>query len=198
MYKLSETVEIATQPEKVFSLLCDSEKRMRLNPVYEIGGFIKLNDAAGAGARFQVQFKDGKESFTRTCEVAEFSPNEKLVIKAAGGEEWLETFVLEKIPAGTRMKYTLENLSAEEPPEKEMKKIRQDVQLWLISLKQYSEMHGVTGRIFKSFIDRIWLPMSPPQRRMALMIVVINAGMILLFLLAVLFAIILSYYGVEV
>lgn len=194
MYQLSETIEIAAEPERVFSLLCDVEKRIRLNPVYEVVHLIRLTEGTQKGSRFQVQLKEEKNSFAYTYEVIESIKNKKLELKAAGSEEFQENFALEKIPAGTRVYYTLDNFSEKQLSEKE----KQDVQLWLISLKQYLEMHGMSGRVFKFWMDRVWLRMPPPQRRMALIILLINGGLFLMLLLAILLAIILRFFGVEI
>lgn len=195
MYKLSETIEIAAQPERVFSLLCDVEKRIRLNPIYEVVRLIRLTEGKiQKGSRFQVQLKEEKNSFAYAYEVIELIENKKLELKAAGSEEFQENFALEKIQAGTRVYYTLDNFSEKQLSEKE----KQDVQLWLISLKQYVEMQGTSGRVFKFWMDRVWLRMPPSQRRMVLIILLINGGLFLMLLLAILLAIILRFLGVEV
>lgn len=103
MPKISESVEISAPPEKVFSLLCDVEKRMRLNPSWQVLSIEKLTPGAlQKGTKFRIKLLVEGEEVEYISEWIEFVENKKLASKSLSGE-FQVALALEEIPGGTKL-----------------------------------------------------------------------------------------------
>jgi hypothetical protein len=181
--QITESIEILAPRRRVFSLLLDEEKRMRLNPVLDEVEVRQLTEGApGEGTRFLVRIKMAKQRMEYVEEWLEVKVNRKIVYKTLEGPRFTVTQTLSRTPRGSKLTYV------EDTPlthESELRLARRYLRAWLRSIKGYLELdlHPHT-RLWKGFLDRFLLKLQPRERRIAQLILLIEGATLLAGLLA--------------
>lgn len=108
--------------------------------------------------------------------VAEYQPPHKFSYYLDDDCKTVVTWRFQSIPFGTRINYEEvfcdENIGGEDF----IPTVRHVISEWLTNIKRYSELHDGTGRkIVKWFLDRFYLNMRPDQRRIVLIMLVMQA-----------------------
>ncbi|GAB4411453.1 MAG: hypothetical protein OHK0032_07380 [Thermodesulfovibrionales bacterium] len=101
MHRVTESIEINSPIEKVFSFLRNVEDRMRLSPVYRLLSFTKLTDGnVGVGTRFRIVLLSSGKRSEYESEVVEFVENRRIATRDTNGRMRL-TLTLREVPRGT-------------------------------------------------------------------------------------------------
>jgi uncharacterized protein YndB with AHSA1/START domain len=171
-------VDILAPREKVYSLLVDMEKRFRLHPEWEVLRFEEL-----APRRYRVRLrKESGEEKEYTFVVTELSPR-RIAYSSEGGDLEVE-LVLEEKARGVRLTHTERFSLPWKASEKTLKAMEEELRIWLQGIKHYCEMQdNIIARTSKFIIDRFLLRLSPAKRRVAMLIILINGGILLMFTL---------------
>ncbi|MCS4541725.1 MAG: SRPBCC domain-containing protein [Euryarchaeota archaeon] len=188
-YKILESIEIHSSLEKVFAFLADVEKRIKLSSVWEVISVKNITGSMGQGAQFHIKLKSDKTLVEQTIEFIEFVKNKKIVTKSLTGDKFQITLTLEGVSRGTILTHEEIFESPEEISEERIKKLSEELKLWLISIKRYLELeNSISGKLKKFFIDKVLLEMTPSHRRITLHIITLN---IILFIMALALIIVL-------
>lgn len=181
--RITESIEILAPRRRVFSLLLDEEKRMRLNPALDEVEVRQLTQGIpGEGTRFLVRLRIAKERVEYVQEWLEVKPPRRIVYRTLEGPRFTVTQTINRIPGGSRLTYV------EETPlkhEVELRLARRCLRAWLRSIKKYLELDLYPHtRIWKGFLDRFLLKLQPRERRIAQLILLIEGATLLAGLLA--------------
>jgi uncharacterized protein YndB with AHSA1/START domain len=178
MHRISWSVDILAPRDRVWSVLTDTEKRMRLHPGWEVLEFREED----AGRRFylKVRREDGKIE-ERTFEVTELT-GERIAYRDLEGDLAVELSV-EDAPGGGVRVTQVERFSLPwSPTERTLRSMEEELKFWLEGVKHYCELRGnPIARTSKFLIDRLLLRLPPSQRRIILLIIILNAGILILF-----------------
>lgn len=177
MYSISQSVDILAPREKVRSLLLDMEKRFRLHPEWEVHRFEELVP----GERYRVRLKrEGGEEKEYTFVVTERSPR-RIAYSSEEGDLEVELLLEERL-GGVRLTHTERFSLPWRAKEKTLKAMEEELRVWLQGIKHYCEMRdNIVARTSKFIIDRFLLKLPPAKRRVAILIILINGGILLMF-----------------
>lgn len=175
MYSISSSVIIRAPRERVYALVADMEKRLRLHPAWEILSFKEIGDRR-YGVRVRKESGEEKEYVF----LAETS-KDRVAYKAEDGE--LEvTLSIEESQDGVKLTQEEKFTLPWKPSKKTLKSMSDELGFWLESLKHYCELRrNPIARTSKFIIDRLLLRLPPNQRRIVLLIIILNAGILVLF-----------------
>lgn len=102
---LTHEIEIKKDVTTVYAYLLDIEKRLRLNPSYELIRFKKnYDDKPKEGSSYLVTARRDEEIFSYTGVIKELKPNELMVTEDSEGRLRV-TFNLMPTPNGTKLAY---------------------------------------------------------------------------------------------
>jgi len=183
----SFTLKIPCSKEKVFSFFYDIEKFFRLNPQWEvlaIEGEVFLKK--GSNFILKTRHDRSEKEIKYNATVSELLEGElfKMSLDSANIEPIL--FTISVKDGGTSSIIEYKGTMEEEPSAAR----KREINLWIKSIANYiliQEKKTLFSRVWKWFLDKIWLKMSPSGKRIALIIVLSE-------LLALLFFILLLIY----
>lgn len=102
MVKIQKTITIYAPVEKVFSYLEDPINLLEIWPsLMEIKDVQRLPN--GVGSNWHWVYKMAGMRFEGNCEVAEYIPNRRIVMKTKGGIESTQTATLQPDSGGTKV-----------------------------------------------------------------------------------------------
>lgn len=152
---------------------------LRLNPQWSV---LALTPGDRAGV-YELQVRDEQSEREIRCRL-DFSapPDAGAWILALAGDEQDRRIEVRVVATdnGTRLVYREEGVAEQDVP------LRTNLSLWHRSSADYlllSSRRGLRPRLMKWLLDRIWLRMSQPGRRITFMVVVSEIAALALFLL---------------
>ena len=179
MHRISWSVVIRAPREKVWKVITDTEKRMRLHPGWEVLRF-RREDAEGRRFFLRVRRENGKIE-ERTFEVTELS-EAGLAYRDTAGDLEVEVSVEDSPEGGVRVTQVEMFSLPWSPSKRTLRAMEEELRFWLEGVKHYCELRGnPLARTSKFLIDRLLLRLPPSQRRIILLIIILNAGILLLF-----------------
>lgn len=134
---------------------------------------------------------DESQSISRAVEkeqeyiVAEYEPPYQFRYYLNAECKTIVTWRLESIPSGTRIHY--EELFCDEAVggDEFLPTVRNVIREWLANVKRYSELRGRRSRLFiKWLLDRFFLRLRPDQRRIVLVILLLQVIFLAIFVVA--------------
>lgn len=178
--RIRESVEILAPREKVFSLLLDVEKRMRLNPAWDYVDVRRLTEETGVGAKYRIRVKPAERVIEYVTEWMEVKRNRRIVYRTIEGPSFSVTQTLKETFRGTGLTQT-EDLQVEQQlGEHELRLAKQLLKSWLRSIKGYVELdRNFATRLWKRFYDRFLLKARPQERRIAQLILLIEGALLI-------------------
>lgn len=183
MHHISQSVLIRAPREKVFKLVADAEKRMRLHPAWEVLLYQELDVSEGEKARYRVRVRKESGEITEYTFAVTESSKDKVAYRAEGIDLEVE-LILEDAPEGVKLTQVERFSLPWEPSKRTLKSLEEELRFWLEGIKHYCELHGnPIARTSKFLIDRVLLKLPPSQRRIILLIIILNAGILFLFTL---------------
>ncbi len=175
MHRISWSVVIRAPREKVWEVLKDTEKRMRLHPGWEVLHFSEENGKF----KLKVKRENGKLE-ERVYEITDFSPG-RVAYRAVDGDMEVE-ILLKDATEGVEVTQVERFSLPWKPTERTLKSMEAELKFWLEGVKHYCELRGnPIARTSKFLIDRLLLRLPPSQRRIILLIIILNAGILILF-----------------
>lgn len=195
MREVSTSVDIRAPREKVYSFLLNYEKWMRYNPVWEK---LKVRKVTKGDVKERTQYKvvlkhEGGEEETFITTVGELEDGRRILYEHTNGRSTL--FTLEEAKTGTKLKVTE---SADDDASFDPSTFETWLEDWLGSVKHYCELKkNPVARFSRFFIDKVMLRMNPYQRRIAVLIIVIQGLMTVTIILAFLVILVMKFLGRE-
>ncbi len=118
--------------------------------------------------------------------ISEYQPPHKFSYYLDKDCKTIVTWRFQSIPFGTRVNYEEVFCNENVGDENFIPTIRNVIREWLANIKRYSELQGGRRRrIIKWFLDRYYLNLRPDQRRVMLMMLVMQAIGLATFVIAV-------------
>lgn len=174
------TLKLQLPREKIFAFFSDLERWFRLNPQWEVESFGSYEFCAGCTFAVTVMYDRSEQEVSYLGKVTEL----------VGGER-LELVLQATLPRTIRLlvqnddgvsKLVYEEESEAELPDAD----KQEINLWLRSVANYllvTSRKTLRSRIWKWFVDRVWLQMSPFGRRISIIVIIGEAFSLAMFLL---------------
>jgi uncharacterized protein YndB with AHSA1/START domain len=177
---ITATIEISAPPWKVFSFWTDIEKRMRVNPGWDVLSIKKLTEGPFTlGSEFIGRVKGAKGEIEYISKCIEFEMNKKIVTQSVGLDsdlKWQTSVGFDKTPNGTRLRYT-ETVEVPRDVIGETEEFNRHVKNWLEGVKRYLEIKDDALGRFKIFLlDRYWLRWSPRKRNIVKLVILLEAA----------------------
>lgn len=183
--KVVESVDIDAPRDHVFEILANCDRRLQLSPLW---GATEIEDVTPdfphEGSHYHVKLTGDEEVIEEyDTIVTAFVPDQKFAYRLTARRQPQATWTVQEVPRGTRLIYHEEFLVDETGDEEFVQSVRQVVTGWLSNIKRYAELKD-TGihRLVKWVLDRYLLKLRVEQRRVILMLVLLQAAMILSFI----------------
>ncbi|WP_456474643.1 SRPBCC family protein [Candidatus Pyrohabitans sp.] len=178
MYSISQSVVVHAPLEKVYQLVADTEKRLRLHPSWEVLRFKKLGDR-----KFRVRVKKESGEVREYVLVITELLRDRITCREEKGDFDVE-IVLEEVEGGVRLTHTERFSLPWEASEKTLKSMEDELKYWLEAIRHYCELQdNPLARTSRFIIDHFLLKLPPQQRRIVMLIIILNAGILFLFIL---------------
>ncbi|MCU0588042.1 MAG: hypothetical protein MUF52_07775 [Syntrophobacteraceae bacterium] len=176
-------LEVALPPRQIFPFFHDLERWFRLNPQWNVRSF-RWDGLLEAGATFEleVEYDRSEARVIHGGTVEEVITGRSLTVVLTGAEP--RTITIEVVPAGDLSFLKYREVRDSSPSVHEQR----ELSLWLSAVANYvlvSSRASLKSRLWKWFIDRVWLSMSPSGRR-TVFFVVVAEGLSLVFFLLIL------------
>lgn len=178
-----QTLELDLDPDLIFSFFLNLETWFRLNPQWQVLSYQgEQPPREGGSFVLQVEYDRTEQVVDYRGLIVEFQPNRRLTVRLEGNglrEIQIEVNDARFISLLKYRELLEQPLSAPE---------HMELDLWLKSVVNYiqiSHRRSSFSRVWKWFLDRYWLKMSPSGRR-TVFFVVAAEGLSLLFFLLIL------------
>lgn len=178
---LSASIEIPIPQAKVFPFFYGLETWFRLNPQWQVLSVEGVHHIK-KGHRFalKVRYDRSEETVDYDGIVEEFIDGDVLSVRLnAKKAKHIKVYFADK---GNRSLLQQEEIIENEPSETE----RRDLTSWLKSVACYLMLQNKNtsaSKLWKFFMDKLWLKMSPSGRRIVLIIIIAEATGFIFFLL---------------
>jgi hypothetical protein len=185
----SEEVLLPVQAETVFKILSDIEVLLRLSPVFSLKKFKPITSGEfSMGTSYEVVLESYAKRISENhlIKVKEVIPSQQITWHVEGGLLREVSFKVEGTGNGLRL---TQQFFYEADNSELITTAPSELSAWLKSIGEYSklsEKRGVRGRVPKFFMDKVWLRLTLPERKIALIIVGISAIELFLLILLVL------------
>jgi hypothetical protein len=178
-----DVLELDLTPSQIFSLFQDLEKWFRLNPQWQVISFVsKAPPQEGGGFELEVEYDRQERKVTYRGLITHWEPDRGLTVRLEGDEVREMAIEVQDARFISLLKYRETSLHPLADRDK------MELHLWLKSLANYiliSHRTSPWSRIWKWFLDRYWLRMSPSGRRTAFFVIAAE-GLSLIFFLFIL------------
>lgn len=183
--KVVEWVDIQAPRAEVFKLIVDIERRMQLSPLWGVASIeAKSNNYPNKGSNYIVRLLAGNPSVYQTT-ITDYESDRKLSYCLDVDQQTNVTWLLNDIPRGTRITYMEEYLVEDENAEQFNRSVRNIVKSWLTNIQRYAELRQSTlKRFVRWLVDRFYLRLRPEQRRVIVMILVMQFVSFVAFIMA--------------
>jgi hypothetical protein len=176
-------LEIELAREQIFAFFEDLEKWFRLNPQWHVLAY-EGSQTFEAGSRFQleVEYERPEKKISYSGVVTEFDPPTLVTVKLEGEFPREMTIEVRDARLVSLLKYR------EPRPTPPSAHEQRELNLWLRSVANYiliSHRQSPISRVWKWFLDRYWLKMSPSGRRTVFFVVVAEGLSLVFFLLLI-------------
>lgn len=183
---LSKSLDLDLDPKETLRLLSDIDRLFRLDPKWEVRE-VKPGADDETGTTVEVDLVD---------DLTEKDYRDRLQVKRRPGEleiaykeGWkkLTRIQVEPRERGSRIHLTEEYTLPDDVRAGHIEHLGREQIQWLKSIGQYLRLYETATpyrRIMRRIMNRIWLPMTPSQRRIALIIIAIQGLTLLAFAVA--------------
>ena len=164
-------VEMPLPPPALHAFLSDIERLYRINPWLEIDRFERRSDGSFGLAGRNLS---NEQAVDVAVSLVENQPGRSLVLRYDGGIKRETRCEIE--PAGAGSVLTITETYDTPPPEQRearLKEVDRSLVPWAAALRAFL-LHGARwGRLpgYRLYMRRVWLPMTPKQRRITRLIV---------------------------
>jgi hypothetical protein len=186
-YEFERGADLKLKPDKVFDFLRNVKMMLDLTPYFEVKRVEKLDGTSPSGETgYRLELID---------DVTGQDSNDQITIeecREGGRIEWVfqsegrrVIFDIQPREGGSRLILKEIYLLSEDIKSGQIDRLSRDHLLWIRSIAQYLrlyEKNSLYNRIMRRIIKKTWLPMTPSQRRIALLILLIQGGVVLIFI----------------
>ena len=185
--KVIEFIDIQAPRHEVFNLITHIERRMQLSPLWGVASVeVKNGNYPEVGSSYEVRLKEGQQPPYETV-VTEYQPYKKFAYCLDVDRQTTVVWTLQEIKLGTRLTYEEDFLVEEETEKDFTDSVRGVVRNWLANIQRYAELRqSKTKLLARWLVDRFYLGLRPDQRRVILMILVMQITAAIAFIMAVL------------
>jgi hypothetical protein len=165
---------VRAPPEKVRMLIMDFERWLRFNPAwYELEILTREPRVEkGAGIKVKVSFEGEEKKLKKIKFSVEDASQDKVIYSLSNGKR-IELSIRNE--GDVTLLSHRETLHASESEEEK----KEEVKHWLAALKHYAELKNTPfAKLSRFFIDRVLLRMNPMQRRITVLIVLLQVGLL--------------------
>lgn len=183
MQLISEQIHVPVSERKAFEVLSGVETVFRLSPYWTLREFKSL---AAGGYEVKIEYYDSEKVETHRLEVGDSGRKERISWAVEGGILKEITFVVEKENDGIRL---TQQFLLDSGDTTLIDGTHREMQLWLRSIGAYlrlAEGRTFCRRLWKRFMDKVWLRLTLSERKIAIIITKISVIEILLLLFLVL------------
>jgi hypothetical protein len=187
MQYIKESISLPVSDKLAFQVLSDVNLILRLSPYWSLKKFKPFFEGiVRTGSRFEATIEHyGKElTETLTLEVIEFYNNEKISLKVEEGILKQIIFSIDNYSEGIKLTH---QFFLESEDDLVIKGFEAELHYWLRSIGEYLKLAGgrnLHKKLFKWFMDKVWLRMTLSERKIALIMITISViEIIILFVL---------------
>lgn len=193
---LTDSIDISVNPARVFDLVTNFEKRLRLSPHWEVVRVRKLTEGLpGVGTKYSVRLRGREEDVEYTTEWVELKHREKLVSCSQDGN-FEVTMTLKRLNGGTRLEYR-EVAFIPEGKAYRLREAKTVLHNLLNNMKKYLEAEKKFGGGFLRLLwDRVWLRMSPWERNVSKLILIMEGALLATAILILIVIAGANYFGI--
>lgn len=174
---LSESIDISAGRSRVFALLTNLEKRLRLSSSWEVVSVKKLTRGLpDVGAKFKIRLRGEEDEVEYTSEWVELEENKKLAYRSPDAN-FAVTITLRDRDGGTRLNYR-EDAFVREEGRYNLQEARHVLQKMLGNMKAYLEVEKrFGGSVLKYLWDKVWLKMNPWERNLSKLVLIMEGAL---------------------
>ncbi len=189
-YEFERGADLNLKPEKIFDFLHNVKLLLDLTPYFEVKRVEKLNDNFLAG--------DTVYGLELVDDVTGQDSNDRIMIDECREDHRIEwafqaedrrvIFEIQPREGGSRLILKEVYRLSEDIDSKHIDRLSRDHLLWMRSIAQYLRLHeksSIYNRVMRRIMEKTWLPMTPSQRRIALLILLIQGAVLVLFIFGV-------------
>lgn len=187
-YKFERGADLNLSPRRVFKFLKDVRLLMLLAPFFEVKGVKKLSRGPFAeGARYKLDLVDDVSGQDAGDEIIIEEYREgRRIVWAFQEEKRNVIFDIQPRENGSRLIIREIYHLPENIRPGHIDRLSRDHLMWVRSIAQYLRLYEKDTfyhRFMRRVMEKIWLPMTPSQRRIALLILLIQGIVVLVFVL---------------
>ncbi|MTI85022.1 MAG: hypothetical protein FH756_14290 [Firmicutes bacterium] len=189
-YEFERGADLNLKPEKIFDFLRNVKLLLDLTPYFEVKRVEKLNDTALAGdAGYGLELVDDVTGQDSNDQIMIDECREGHRIEwAFQTEDRRVIFEIQPREGGSRLILKEVYRLSEDIDFKHIDRLSRDHLLWIRSIAQYLRLYeksSLYNRVMRRIMEKTWLPMTPSQRRIALLILLIQGAVLVLFIFGV-------------
>lgn len=175
--KVVESVDIEAPRDEVFEIVVNCDRRLQLSPLWGVAHIEEVTpDFPREGSRYHIKLLAEGDETEYDSIVTAFIPNQKFAYRLTVERQSRATWTFQDVGRGTRVIYHEEFLVDHDEAEQFVRSVRGVVREWLDNIKLYAEMRGGWGgRLARWLADHYFLKLTIPQRRMVVMILLLQA-----------------------
>jgi len=175
--KIVESVDIEAPRDEVFEIVVNCDRRFQLSPLWGVAHIEEVTpDFPREGSRYHIKLLAEGDETEYDSIVTAFAPNQKFAYYLTVKRRSHATWTFQDVGRGTRVIYHEEFLVDDDEADQFVRSVRGIVREWLDNIKLYAEMRsGWGGRLARWVADRYFLKLTIPQRRMVVMILLLQA-----------------------
>jgi hypothetical protein len=174
--KVVESIDIEAPRDEVFDIVANCDRRLHLSPLWDAAGVTHITpDFPHEGSRYRTTFLDEGDMTEFDTIVTAFIPSQKFAYRLICQRETRVMWTFQDVARGTRLMYREEFLVEEDEAEQFVQAARQVIREWLDNVRLYAELRGGwRDRLARRLMDRHLLRLSTLERRVVLMILVLQ------------------------
>lgn len=175
--KVVESVDIAAPRDEVFGIVVNCDRRFQLSPLWGVVHIETVTpDFPREGSQYHIKLLAEGDETEYDSIVTAFTPNQKFAYRLTVERQSHATWTFQDVERGTRVIYHEEFLVDDDEADQFVQSVRGVVREWLDNIRLYAEMRrGFGGRQARWLADHYYLKLTMPQRRMVVMILLLQA-----------------------
>ena len=175
--KVVESVDIEAPRDEVFEIVVNCDRRFQLSPLWGVVHIETVTpDFPREGSRYHIKLLAEGDETEYDSIVTAFTPNQKFAYRLTVERQSRVTWTFQDVGRGTRVIYHEEFLVDDDEADQFVRSVRGIVREWLNNIKLYAQMRGGWGgQLARWLADRYFLKLTIPQRRVVVMIFLLQA-----------------------
>jgi hypothetical protein len=189
MSHLSESISLPVSEETAYAIVSDLAVLLRLSPYLSLKSLKQMTSGALAtGSRYEatIEYYGKGLSEVKSIEVIELAPLKKIVYRLGPGAFKEIAFAIENDGKGIQLR---QQCLFESDDPSLISAAQAELSAWLASIGEYLKLAGgmtFGKRIAKYLMDKVWLKLTLPERKIALILIAVSALELFLLILMVL------------